>query len=63
MKVALRYIMFINDMHMYTDKELMSLKQPLTEKDKQLQQQQLMLNSSSSGMVFAGLSYSVYLSL
>ena len=53
--------MFINDMHMYIDKKLMSLKQPLTEKDKQLQQLQLLLNSSSSGMVLAGLSYSVYL--
>ena len=61
MKVAARYIMFINEMYVYTDEELMSLKQLLTEKDKQLQQQQLLLNSSSSGMVSAGMSYSVYL--
>ena len=59
------YIISCTFTHTYTDmkKELLSLRQQLTEKDKQLQQQQLMLNSSSSGMVFAGLSYSVYLSL
>ena len=37
-------------MRTYTGKELMFLKQLLTEKDKQLQQQQLLLSWNSSGM-------------
>ena len=43
--------MLINDVCTYTGKELMFPKQLLTEKDKQLQQQQqLLLSWNSSGM-------------